>query len=228
MATEVVTVVDPVGWVAFASAACVAVAMTWMYFKKASPTGPFQAFFTAKSKNRENGGEKSGKFVVLILLDPASRLIELECAKRSGGILIRKNHEGVHLARPNTLWFLAGIPVAFVWSNNWRIINPAAAAATVQHAEQNGCATRDEVIDAIKQDKSHENVTLENGIVVPFAEMVAFNDDCSPADMDSIAQWLINESKRKPSLLDILKNPKALLAIVIIICAIPLIFSLKG
>lgn len=227
MPTEVIVQSDPTGWIAFAAAGAAVLILLLLYFRKASPTGPFSPFFQAKSKNKEGGGDKAGRYAVLILLRPESRLIEIEVAKRAGGILIRKSGNEVHLTRPNSLWFLAGVPVAFVWANNWRVINPSAATATVEYAGGKKCTTRDQIVDALEADTEHDDIEIPYGTIVPFAEMVAFNDDLSPADVDSIAQWLVNESKKKSSLLDLLKNPMVIIGLVIAAFAVFLLFGMR-
>lgn len=224
MATEIQVVTDPTGWIFFALAACACVILLIMYVRKASPTGPFRAYFKAKEDNRVNGGEKA-KALVLILINVESRLVEYEYGERVGPVITRENGVEIYLTGPNTIFYSAGVPIAFVFTDKCEIISPAAAQAITTYAREHNLTNYKEVKDAMELDENLKESIIQAQTIVPFSEYHPFVKDIPPSTFYKVAQALLNFGKEKTSFIDmLLSNPILLVAIGVAILGAFLIF----
>ncbi|MDE2518747.1 MAG: hypothetical protein O0X93_01750 [Methanocorpusculum sp.] len=225
MATEVIYASDPTGWLAATAAGIVAAVFFFLWMNKATPTGPFGPFFQARDGNREHGGEKGGKWVVTFIINVDSRLVELELCRRVGSILMRPNDIELFLPGPNTMFFLAGVPIAFVFGDRAEVINPAAAEAVVKYARLKKIFGYKEIaknLDAVPVEK-REDAVVSKDTFVPFAEYHGAMKEITPAMMYRISTDIENDTVKHGSLMDLLKNPMVIIAIVALIGGIGLI-----
>lgn len=133
MATEIVPTAsggfDILPWIICVLLAGMCAYFAYQLITQAKPKSYFEDWEACKKLNAEEGARSAGRWVFVLVLGINGHIISTERVEKFEGALYRKDGKQIWEIKPDSLWNLAGVPTAFVWSDRYTCINLEAGEA---------------------------------------------------------------------------------------------------
>lgn len=134
---------DMLPWILVVLLACMSAYLAYRLITTATPKSSFEDWEACKKLNGQEGAKSAGRWVFLIILGINGHIISTERAERFEGALYRRSGERIWEMKPDSIWNLAGVPTAFVWSDRYTAINIEAGEAITKKSLKDALKRKD-------------------------------------------------------------------------------------
>lgn len=134
---------DMIPWILVVLLACMSAYLAYRLITSATPKSSFEDWEACKKLNAQEGAKSAGRWVFVIVLGINGHIISTERAERFEGALYRKSGQKIWEMKPDSIWNLAGVPTAFVWSDRYTVINIEAGEAITKKSLKDALKRKD-------------------------------------------------------------------------------------